>query len=121
VYIHSYPDKKESGTRFYIHSRNIASAVLFLINNGKIGEKYNIAGEKEVSNLDLAKLIAKFVGKELKYDMIDFHSSRPGHDLRYGLDGSKLHDMGWFPIFNFEDSLEKTVKWTLNNLEWLDE
>jgi len=121
VYIHSYPDKKESGTRFYIHSRNIASAVLFLIKNGKIGEKYNIAGEKEVSNLDLAKLIAKFVGKELKYEMIDFHSSRPGHDLRYGLDGSKLHDMGWFPSFNFEESLEKTVKWTLNNLEWLDE
>ncbi len=57
----------------------------------------------------------------IKYEMIDFHSSRPGHDLRYGLDGSKLHDMGWFPSFNFEDSLEKTVKWTLNNLEWLEE
>jgi len=121
VYIHSYPDKKESGTRFYIHARNIASAVLFLINNGKIGEKYNIAGEKEVSNLDLAKLIAKFVGKELKYEMIDFHSSRPGHDLRYGLDGTKLKEMGWAPSFKFEDSLEKTVKWTLNNLEWLEE
>ena len=121
VYIHSYPDKKESGTRFYIHARNIASAVLFLINNGKIGEKYNIAGEKEVSNLDLAKLIAKFVGKELKYEMIDFHSTRPGHDLRYGLNGNKLKELGWTPNFIFEDSLEKTVKWTLNNLEWLEE
>lgn len=121
VYIHSYPDKKESGTRFYIHARNIASAVLFLINNGKIGEKYNIAGEKEVSNLDLAKLIAEFAGKELKYEMIDFHSSRPGHDLRYGLDGTKLNEMGWTPRFKFKDSLEKTVKWTLNNLEWLEE
>jgi len=120
VYIHSYPDKKESGTRFYIHARNIASAVLFLINNGKIGEKYNIAGEKEVSNLDLAKLIAEFARKELKYEMIDFHSSRPGHDLRYGLDGTKLKEMGWAPMFKFEDSLEKTVKWTLNNLEWLE-
>jgi dTDP-glucose 4,6-dehydratase len=121
VYIHSYPDKKESGTRFYIHARNIASAVLFLINNGKIGEKYNIAGEKEVSNLDLAKLIAKFAGKELKYEMIDFHSLRPGHDLRYGLDGIKLKEMGWAPRFKFEYSLEKTVKWTLNNIEWLEE
>jgi len=121
VYIHSYPDKKESGTRFYIHARNIASAVLFLINNGKIGEKYNIAGEKEVSNLDLAKLIAKFVGKDLKYEMIDFHGSRPGHDLRYGLDGTKIKEMGWAPRFKFEDSLKKTVKWTLNNLEWLEE
>ena len=121
IYIHSYPDKKESGTRFYIHARNIASAVLFLIINGKIGEKYNIVGEKEVSNLDLAKLIAKFVGKELKYEMIDFHSTRPGHDLRYGLNGDKLKELGWTPSFKFEDSLEKTVKWTLNNLEWLEE
>ena len=121
VYIHSYPDKKESGTRFYIHARNIASAVLFLINNGKIGEKYNIAGEKEVSNLELAILIAKYVGKELKYEMIDFHSTRPGHDLRYGLNGNKLYELGWDPKLNFEQSLEKTVKWTLNNLEWLKE
>lgn len=121
VYIHSYPDKKESGTRFYIHAQNIASAVLFLIQNGTIGEKYNIAGEKEVSNLDLALLIAKSVGKELKYEMIDFHSSRPGHDLRYGLDGNKIYELGWNPKFDFEKSLEKTVKWTLNNLEWLEE
>ena len=83
IQIHAYPDKITSGTRFYIHSQNIASAVLFLIKNGKIGEKYNISGEKEVSNLDLAKLIAKFIGKELNYELIDFHSSRPGHDLRY--------------------------------------
>ena len=121
IQIHAYPDKITSGTRFYIHSQNISSAVLFLIKNGKIGEKYNISGEKEVSNLDLAKLIAKFIGKELNYELIDFHSSRPGHDLRYGLDGSKIYDLGWNPKFNFENSLEKTVKWTLNNLEWLEE
>jgi dTDP-glucose 4,6-dehydratase len=121
VYIHSYPDKKESGTRFYIHAQNIASAVLFLIQNGKIGEKYNISGEKEVSNLELAQLIAETVGKELKYEMIDFHSSRPGHDLRYGLDGSKIYNLGWNPKFNFKESLRKTVRWTLENLEWLEE
>lgn len=121
VHIHSYPDKKESGTRFYIHSQNIASAVLFLIKNGQIGEKYNISGEKEVSNLDLALLIAKFMNKELNYEMVDFHSSRPGHDLRYGLDGRKIYELGWNPKFNFEDSLEKTVKWTIDNLEWLEE
>jgi len=121
IQIHSYPDKLTSGTRFYIHSQNIASAVLFLIKNGKIGEKYNISGEKEVSNLELAQLISKYVGKELKYEMVDFHSDRPGHDLRYGLDGNKIYDLGWNPKFNFENSLEKTVKWTLNNLEWLEE
>lgn len=121
IHIHSYPDKIISGTRFYIHAQNIASAVLFLINNGKIGEKYNISGEKEVSNLELAQLIAKSIGKELKYEMVDFHSSRPGHDLRYGLNGNKIYDLGWNPKFDFEKSLEKTVQWTLNNLEWLDE
>jgi dTDP-glucose 4,6-dehydratase len=121
IHIHSYPDKIISGTRFYIHAQNIASAVLFLINNGKIGEKYNISGEKEVSNLELAQLIAKYIGKELKYEMVDFHSSRPGHDLRYGLNGNKIYDLGWCPTFDFEKSLEKTVNWTLNNLEWLEE
>jgi dTDP-glucose 4,6-dehydratase len=121
IYIHSYPDRITSGTRFYIHAQNIASAVVFLINNGKIGEKYNISGEKEVSNLELAQLIAKYMNRELKYEMVDFHSSRPGHDLRYGLDGTKIYELGWNPKFNFEKSLEKTVIWTLKNLEWLNE
>ena len=121
VYIHSYPDKKKSGTRFYIHGRNIAEAVLFLIKNGKIGEKYNISGEKEVSNLEMAQLIAKFMNKELDYEMVDFHSDRPGHDLRYGLDGRKLFNMGFKLPLNFEESLCKTVEWTLENKKWLEE
>lgn len=121
IEIHSYPDKLISGTRFYIHSQNIANAVLFLINNGKIGEKYNISGEKEVSNLELAQMIASYMGKELKYTMVDFHSDRPGHDLRYGLDGTKIYDLGWKPTFDFKKSLEKTVIWTLENKEWLEE
>ncbi len=121
IYIHSYPDKKKSGTRFYIHGRNIAEAVLFLIKNGKIGEKYNISGEKEVSNLEMAQLIAKFMNKELEYEMVDFHSDRPGHDLRYGLDGNKLFNMGFKLPLNFEESLRKTVEWTLENKKWLEE
>jgi dTDP-glucose 4,6-dehydratase len=119
ILIHSYPDKKRSGTRFYIHARNIAAAVLFLINNGKLGEKYNISGEKEVSNLEMAQMIAKVMGKTLDYDMIDFHSDRPGHDLRYGLDGTKLIDMGFRLPVDFEKSIEKTVQWTLENKKWL--
>lgn len=121
IYIHSYPDKKTSGTRFYIHGRNIAEAVLFLIKNGKIGEKYNISGEKEVSNLEMAQTIAKFMNKELNYEMVDFHKDRPGHDLRYGLDGNKLFNMGFKLPLNFEDSLRKTVEWTLENQKWLEE
>ena len=115
VYIHSYPDKVTSGTRFYIHSRNIAHGVLFLIQHGKVGESYNLTGEKEVSNLELAKLIAETMGKEIKYEMVDFHSSRPGHDLRYGLDGSKMFSLGWVPPVGFESSMRKTILWTLEN------
>jgi dTDP-glucose 4,6-dehydratase len=121
IYIHSYPDKKTSGTRFYIHARNIADAVLFLIKNGTIGEKYNISGEREVSNLEMAQMIARFMNKELDYELIDFHSTRPGHDLRYGLDGSKLFEMGFKLPINFEESLRKTVEWTLENQKWLEE
>ena len=121
IYIHSYPDKKKSGTRYYIHGRNISAAVLFLIKNGTIGEKYNISGEKEVSNLEMAELIAKYMNKELIYEMVDFHSDRPGHDLRYGLDGSKLFNMGFKLPLDFNKSLEKVVHWTLENKKWLEE
>lgn len=121
IYIHSYPDKKTSGTRFYIHARNIANAVLFLIKNGIIGEKYNISGEKEISNLGMAQMIAKIMNKELNYEMVDFHTNRPGHDLRYGLDGSKLFNLGFNLPITFEESLKKTVQWTLNNSRWLEE
>jgi dTDP-glucose 4,6-dehydratase len=118
--IHSYPGCQEAGTRFYIHARNVAAAVLFLLENGKIGEKYNITGEKEVSNLEMAQFIAKVLNKPLNYNMVDFHADRPGHDLRYSLDGSKMEKMGWKLPVNFEESLTKTIKWTLDNPEWLE-
>jgi len=121
IYIHSYPDKKTSGTRFYIHARNISNAVLFLIQNGTLGEKYNISGEREVSNLDLALTIADIMEKPLDYEMVNFHENRPGHDLRYGLDGSKLFNMGFKLPLNFRESLEKMIKWTLANQKWLEE
>lgn len=119
--IHSYPDKETSGTRYYIHARNIAAAVLFILKNGKIGEKYNIVGEKEVSNLEMAQYIAKVLEKPLKYKMVDFHSKRPGHDLHYRLDGTKMKNMGWKLPVSFEESLKKTILWTVKNKKWLDE
>ena len=121
VYIHSYPDKIVSGTRFYIHARNIAHGVLFLIKNGIVGESYNLTGESEVSNLDMAKIISETMGAELKHELVDFHSSRPGHDLRYGLDGSKIKKLGWVMPVGFDVSIRKTIKWTLDNKKWLEE
>ena len=126
VTIHANKDRTKSGTRFYLHTRNICDAVLYILEHGqnldghsKTG-KYNIVGEREVSNLEMAELIAKHLGKELKYEMVDFHSSRPGHDLRYALDGQLLHDLGWIPPVSFEDSLNKTIDWTLEHKnKWL--
>jgi dTDP-glucose 4,6-dehydratase len=121
IEIHSDKECKYPGSRFYIHARNIATAVLFLINKGTIGEKYNIVGEKEVDNLEMAQLIAILMGKELKYKLVDFHSDRPGHDIRYSLSGEKLYSLGWKLPKTFEDSLMKTIEWTLQNQEWLEQ
>lgn len=106
------------GSRFWIHCRNTASAVLFLLNNGVAGESYNIIGFDELTNLDIAQKVADIVGKPLIPNFIDFHKARPGHDRRYALDGSKMRDMGWKPEVDFDKSLEKTVKFSLDNPQW---
>jgi dTDP-glucose 4,6-dehydratase len=120
VSIHCYPGCEKAGTRFYIHAQQVANAVMFLIDKGEIGEKYNITGEQEVDNLELAQMIAFFMGKQLDYEMIDFHSSRPGHDLRYGLDGNKLNVMGWKPNISFCETLKDVVEWTIQHNKWLE-
>lgn len=122
VIVHSNPTKTIAGSRFYIHCRNIASAILFLLDKGVKGDKYNIVGEKEIDNLSLAKFIASVIGKPLNYEMVDFHSSRPGHDMRYALDGTKMKEMGWDLPKNFEESLTKTILWYMipENRKWLE-
>jgi dTDP-glucose 4,6-dehydratase len=121
VYIHSDATKTVSGSRFYIHCRNIAKAVHFLLDTFTTRDKYNIVGEVEVSNYHLASMIADIIGKPLVYEFVDFHSSRPGHDLRYALDGTKMKNMGWEVPMTFEESLERTIRWTLKpeNKNWL--
>jgi len=123
IQIHSSSDKKISGSRFYIHARNVANAIDFIIKSYELTDGnidyFNIVGEKEVTNLNLARMIANIMGKGLYFEMVDFHSSRPGHDLRYALDGSKMTKLGWIIPKTFEDSLEKTVKWLLERPQWL--
>ena len=119
ITIHANKALTKAGSRYYIHAKNVCNAVDFLLQNGNPGEKYNIVGEKEVDNLTLAKLISSFVGKEINYEMVDFHGSRPGHDLRYALDGSKMAKMGWTPVNNLEKSIESLVDWSLKNPKWI--
>ncbi|MDB3883277.1 GDP-mannose 4,6-dehydratase [Candidatus Marinimicrobia bacterium] len=129
VSIHSDQSKKIAGSRHYIHASDVAEALLFLLEynisslnpdeTGAKCQKFNIVGKDEIDNLSLANFIAKTQNRNLKYEMVDFHSSRPGHDLRYALDGSKMKEMGWQPTSAFE-RLESVVKWTLKNDRWLN-
>lgn len=119
VTIHADANKKIPGSRYWIHARNVAAAMMFLVENGQVQDKYNVVGEKEINNLEMAQFIAKVIGKDLKYKLVDFHSSRPGHDLRYALDGSKMAQMGWRLPLNFEQSLERSIQWFLQNPNWL--
>ena len=121
VTIHSNADKTKAGSRFYIHARNLADALLHIISLGYNGyDEWNIAGLQEIDNLEMAQRIANIIGKELKYEMVNFHSSRPGHDLRYALDSSKLIDSGYMYPKDFDYTLEHTVRWTVENKDkWL--
>lgn len=121
-------NENEIGTRFYIHSRNTADALLHIIRMGvkqhKVGEiddpvRYNIVGDKCVSNLGLASIISGLMEKELKYELVDFHKDNPAHDIHYGLDGEKLKATGWVSPKSFEDSLKETIEWQKNNKEWI--
>jgi len=121
ITIHSNKTRTQAGKRHYIHARNVCKALLFLTNNSSSpGNKYNIVGEKEVDNLEMARMIARTIKQPLLYEMVDFHSSRPGHDLRYALDGTKLKSLGFEYSKSFEKSLEKTVHWYLKHKNWLN-
>ena len=126
--IEIHGNEKEIGTRFYLDSRMAAEALLHIIKLGahqhKIGEidepaRYNIVGERAYSNLELAQTIARLMNKELKYKLKDFHADNPGHDIHYGLDGSKLENAGWKPSKSLEECLKEVIEWQQKNLEWV--
>lgn len=119
----------EFGSRSYIHSRNFADAILFLLKNcpphmhtpnkADRPDRYNITGDKQLDNLELAQLIAKLMGKELKYKVVNFHDTRPGHDKHYGLDGTKMKNLGWKSPLSFEESLKNLIDWQTAHPEWI--
>lgn len=128
VYIHGSPDRTKAGSRFYIHAKDLADGINFILThnpvcppdsgNAKI-QKFNIVGFEEIDNLTLAQIIAEELGRELKYEIIDFHSSRPGHDLRYALDGGLLKSQGWEPSENIRQRIKEIVEWYMDNPDWL--
>lgn len=121
-----------SGSRFYLHARNQADILLFLLRKFENvphrytdglsrPERFNVVGEVEITNDKLVQIIAKIMGldPESTCDYINVEGVRPGHDTRYALDGSKLQEAGWVQPIPFLSSLEKVVDWSVKNREWL--
>jgi len=115
--------KDDLSSRCWIHARNVADGLLFLLDKAEREEFYHIVGE-ERTVLEMADWICEVIkGRKLKdkeIDFIDYHNARPGHDKRYALSGEKLAKIGWKPPIDLERSLKKTVKWTLEHQKWLN-
>ena len=129
VFIHSNEEKTKAGSRHYIHAQDVADGLMFILNlknyvhQGDFGNakcpKFNLVGPEEIDNLSLAEKIANAQNKELIYELIDNHSSRPGHDLRYSLSSDLLKSLGWEPKIKLSKRIEEVVDWSLKNNRWL--
>ena len=129
VFIHSNEEKTKAGSRHYIHAQDVADGLMFILNlknythKGDFGNakcpKFNLVGPEEIDNLSLAEKIANAQNKELIYELIDNHSSRPGHDLRYSLSSDLLKSLGWEPKIKLSKRIEEVVDWSLKNNRWL--
>jgi len=108
--------------RDWIHVRDHAKALDLLLQKGVPGEVYNIGSDNERDNLEITKMILKILGKD--ESMIEYVKDRPGHDMRYSIDATKIKSLGWvpdYPMDKFEQGLEETIDWYLNNKEWVRE
>ena len=129
VFIHANKEKTKAGSRHYIHAQDVADGLMFILglknykHEGDFGNakcpKFNLVGPEEINNLDLAQKIAEVQKKELIYELIDNHSSRPGHDLRYSLSPNLLKSLGWEPKIILSKRIEEVVDWSLKNKRWL--
>ena len=128
VTVHGTPDS--IGSRYYLHARNQANALLYVLQNvnpsmytdgGGVDrpDKFHIVGDIELDNLQLARKVSELMQKSLKYEFTDHHATRPGHDRRYALDGTKIKELGWKAPKDFQSSLDKYIEWTLNHKLWL--
>ena len=108
---------KGENVRDWLYVQDHCSAIDLIIHKGRVGEVYNIGGHNEKTNLEVVKIILKELGKS--EDLIKYVTDRPGHDMRYAIDPSKIHnELGWLPVTKFEDGIKKTIKWYLDNADW---
>jgi len=103
--------------RDWLYVEDHCSAIDLIIRKGKIGEVYNIGGHNERTNLEVVKTIIRELGKS--EDLIEFVTDRPGHDRRYAIDPTKIHnELGWLPATKFDDGIKKTIDWYLTHKSW---
>lgn len=106
--------------RDWLYVEDHCSAIDLIIHNGKVGEVYNVGGHNEMANIDIVKLICKHLNKP--ESLITYVADRKGHDLRYAIDPTKIHnELGWLPETKFADGIKKTIDWYLENREWWEE
>jgi dTDP-glucose 4,6-dehydratase len=117
---------KGENIRDWLYVDDHAMAIDTIFHNGRVGEKYNIGGLNEWKNLDIVYLICRIMDKKLdripgeSEKLISFVKDRPGHDMRYAIDARKLNEeLGWYPSLQFEEGLEKTIDWYLENEQWV--
>ena len=108
---------KGENVRDWLYVEDHCSAIDLIIRKGKIGEVYNIGGHNERTNLEVVKTIIRELGKS--EDLIEFVTDRPGHDRRYAIDPTKIHnELGWLPATKFDDGIKKTIEWYLTHKSW---
>lgn len=106
--------------RDWLYVEDHCKAVDLILHNGRIGEVYNVGGHNEMRNIDIVKLIVHALGKS--EELITYVSDRKGHDLRYAIDPTKIHnELGWLPETKFEDGIKKTIQWYLDHPAWWQE
>ena len=118
---------KGENVRDWLFVEDHVRAIDLIFHKGKAADTYNIGGFNEWKNIDIVKTLIKTTDRLLgraegaDEDLISYVTDRPGHDMRYAIDSRKLQrELGWEPVYQFEDGIEKTVRWYLDNQEWMD-
>jgi dTDP-glucose 4,6-dehydratase len=113
-----YGDGKQ--VRDWLHVKDHCIAIDTVLHKGKNGEVYNIGGNNEKENIAIVKLILNMLGKG--EEMITYVNDRLGHDKRYAIDNTKITtELGWSPLYTFEQGMKETIYWYLNNREWMED
>ena len=106
--------------RDWLYVEDHCRAIDMILQKGRVGEVYNVGGHNEMRNIDIVKLILKELGKP--ESLITFVTDRKGHDLRYAIDPTKIHnELGWLPETKFADGIQRTIRWYLDNRAWWEE